>query len=389
MGYDRQKFTQLGFALSVLVTDRLSYQITARTWTDQGYLRVPGRVARTGLQKYTAGELQLTDRKPTEIVNVYRPPEEVFSDESLKSYEDVDVTDGHPDSMVDARSFKDVAVGHTTDAAYADGDYVVADMIIKDQNAIDAVQKGKASLSAGYEAEYHHEPGTTQDGESYEFVQRNIRINHVALVDQARAGREARLYDHSQQRGKPMGTVTIDGQSVEVQDQATAQLIQRAFDAQAKSNEELETKAKELEDEAKSLREQKETADAEKDKAIEERDEAKKAASDEAIQERIQAITDARTKAVKIAGDQFTCDSMDPMVIRREALKTARPTVDWDDKSDHYVQAAWDMEMERTTADRAADSHAAFGQDMAARPTDDAGGAGTQAYGEFLSGRQH
>jgi len=375
----------------VLVTDRQSYGITSRQWTDQGYLRVPGRVARTGIQQYLASELQLNDRKPNEIVNVYRPPEEVFSADSLKSYEDVDVTDDHPGELVSADSYKSVAVGHTTDAARPEDDrYVVVDLIVKDKNAIQAVEDGKVSLSAGYEAQYDYAPGVTEDGEEYDFVQRNIRINHVALVDKARAGERATLFDQSAtERSHTMATVTIDGKSVTVGDDATAQLVQQSLDAANKSYKDMEAKAKEYEDEAAKLREEMEGMKAEKDAAIEERDKAKQAASDEAIAERIKAVSDAHSSAVKIAGEDFTCDSTDVATIQRKALEKARPSVAWADKSDAYVKAAWDLEMERSTEDRAAESHRTFGQDMAGLHSNDKAPEGTQAYNQFLSGGKH
>ena len=374
--------------MSVLVTDRQSYGITAREWTDQGYLRVPGRVARAGIQKYLASELQLNDRKPDEVVNVYRPPDEVFSQDSLQSYEDVDVTNNHPDNLVSADSFKRVAVGHTTDAGRPDGDYVVADLIIKDKDAIQAVQDGKVSLSAGYEAEYSYEPGQTADGQPYEFVQRNIRINHVALVDTARAGQQARLYDHA--GGNRMSTITLDGKTVEVADNATAQLIQSAFDAKDMSYKEMEDKAKQMEDEAAKLRKQMEEMEASKDAAIEERDQAKKAASDEAIQERIKAVSDAKQTAAKVAGSDFTCDSVDPLTIKRNALAKARPAMDWADKSEAYVQAAWDHAVEQIDNDPAAASHKRFADDLAKHyQADDGRMAGTAAYEQFLSGGKH
>lgn len=59
--------------MTVTVVDRAGYGITHREFTDEGYLRVPGRVARVGVQKYQAQELGLTDRSPTSLVAVYRP----------------------------------------------------------------------------------------------------------------------------------------------------------------------------------------------------------------------------------------------------------------------------------------------------------------------------
>lgn len=181
--------------------------------------------------------------------------------------------------------------------------------------------------------------------------------------------------------------VTLDGQTIEVQDEPTAQLLQRTFDMSKKEMEDMEKKAKEHEDEAKNLREQLEQEKAAKDKAIEERDEAKKAASDEAIAERIKAVSDIRDKAQKIAGEKFTSDSMDVPTIQREALKVSRPTVDWNDQSDAYVQAAWDLEVENLNADPAKRSHDRLADDIKHLYDENGLPAGSKAYNDWLSGK--
>lgn len=172
---------------------------------------MPGRVARTGVQQYTAQELGLTDRPPNELVNVYRPPEEVFKPESLASYDNADITLQHPNDFVDSKTFKAVSVGHATTAGRRFGDFVVVDHLIKDQAAIDAINAGTAELSAGYSAEYILQPGVAPCGTPYEFIQTDILVNHIALCDSARAGHLARLFDSNKPKEqKPMPQITLD-----------------------------------------------------------------------------------------------------------------------------------------------------------------------------------
>lgn len=375
---------------AVQTNDRNTYTVSQRERTDQGYLMVPGRVARTGVQEYLASELGLADRPGSDLVSVYRPPEEVFSPNSLATYKSADVTDNHPDDLVTTVTYKDYAVGHTIGPGRQEGDYVVVDMIIKDQSAIDAVEEaGKAELSAGYENEYHYEPGTAPDGTEYEYVQRNIRINHIALVDKARAGHNAKLFDHN--GGLYMSTITLDGKTVKVGDEPTAQLIQQAFDAQSEKMGEMEAKVKSAKDEYEKLQKEMDEMKAAKDAQGEELEKAKEASSDAAVAERLKAVAETKDKAAKIAGDTFSCDSIDPLTIKREALKAARPTIDWDSQSEHYVAAAWDMETTKpeaeTTRDRAAQTVAQFGNDLAKAYTGDNGQmVGTSAYNSFLQG---
>ena len=170
---------------------------TGRSYTDNGFLRVTGRAARTGVYKYLASELLLKDREPNDIVNVLRHADDVFNTQSMASYSNVDVTNDHPSDLVNADSFKLTSVGHVISAKRS-GDFVEVDMIIKDATAIKDVEAGKVQLSPGYEVSYTPEKGVyTATGENYEFVQRDIKINHIAICNRARAGIQARINDSS------------------------------------------------------------------------------------------------------------------------------------------------------------------------------------------------
>lgn len=329
------RYTQDNNPSAIVVRDQSTYAISRREWTDNGYLKVPGRVAKSGVQQYLAAELGIEGRNPTDRVGVYRPADEVFSSDSLASYADVDVTIEHPGDMVNAETFSRHSVGHVTDAAKRDGEYVEAPLIIKDADAIREVEAGKVELSAGYLAEYVPESGTTDAGEPYEFVQKNIRINHVALVSSARAGRQARLYDEKPQEAV-MHQVTMDGTSVEVADKSTATLIQAQFDS-------LQKRVGDSEKQASDAKAATDAAEAKSDKLSEDNEKLKQQTSDEAISERVKSIHDAQSAASKLAGDKFSCDSLDPMTIKREALKVVRDSIDWSQKSDEYVAAAFDM----------------------------------------------
>lgn len=315
--------------MKIQICDRISFAISQREYTDEGFLRVPGRVARVGIQDYLAGELGL-DGDPMRIVRVMRPSEEVFNDASLESYASVDVTIEHPEGMVNSDTFKAVTVGVVRGSASQDGDFVVSDLIIKDKTAIAAVESGKVQLSAGYTALYDD---NVPEGADYEFIQRDIRINHVALVDRARAGAQARLFD-KQPELKSMVTLTLDnaGHSVEVADAATATLIKTTID---RLNTEVTTAQGETE---------KVTAD--RDLLQEQLDAATKLATPEALAARVGAIAKTKDMAVAIAGKDFTCDSVVLVEIQRAALAAKRPNITWSDKSDIYVQAAFDQGFE-------------------------------------------
>lgn len=323
------------------VFDRAGYRITHREYTDEGFLKVPGRVARTGIQEYLARELGL-DGDPMRIVRVYRPEEEVFADASLGTYDASDITSPHPPLLVTALTYKGVAVGVVRGPGRRDGDFVVCDLIVKDQKTIDEILGGKCELSAGYTAVYDETPGVTEDGQAYHYIQRDIKINHVAIVERARAGANARVFDRNPGGNTMPVLITTDsGRSVDVADPANAQVVADSFDRLLKRATDAESKA--------------DKAQAAADSATEKLGEAVKASSDEAIKARVTAISSTHALARKVAGDSFTCDSLDAIEIKRAALAVALPKRDWSDKSAGYVEAAFDAESDKDEGDEEED----------------------------------
>lgn len=343
--------------MQIRICDRMSFAVnTKRTYTDEGFLIVPGRVARTGTQEYLASELGITDRKPNDLIIVYRPDESVFEQASLDSYNGADITIEHPTAMVDSESYQNVSVGTVRGSGTKDGDFVNVELMIKSKEAVKSVESGKVQLSAGYTAIYDEAPKDSP----YDFIQREIRINHVALVDRARAGAQARLFDN-----KPgaltMPKITLDsGHSVEMPDAATATLVTDTI-------ERLTKRATDAEHASIDAHEKMEKAEAEKDAKHDELEEEKKKSSDSALNSRVEAIATITSDARKIAGEDFTCDSMNLLTIQRAALKVKRSTVDWKDKSDIYVQASFDSAIESVDAEptKTNDQLTRFAQDAA------------------------
>ena len=338
---------------TIFVQDKATFKTTARSYDEAGFLHVPGRVSRTGTQQYLRKELGL-DGDPNAVVTVYRPADEVFSQDSLASFDGADVTVMHPGELVNAKNYRKTSVGLIRGAGRPDGDFVTADLIIKDADAIKMVEeRGFVELSAGYTAEYEEAKGTTDDGTEYDYIQRNIRINHAALLPAgaARAGRQARIFDN-QPKGNTMTKVTLDsGRTVEIQDEATAALV----------SDYIERLKTQITDATTVSEKQQATIDGQAEQITA----LQAATADEAINERVAAVMDARTKAEKIAPG-VTFDSIDPVEIQRTALTKARPTVDWDEKSDAYVQAAFDMAFDHVeTTDAHADQKRKLAEDGA------------------------
>lgn len=166
----------------------------AGTWQHKdGYLMAEAFAVRTGIQLYAGSEVG----KPSmRVVRVYRPEDEVKKLDSLRTFSHAPVTLGHPSVDVTADNWRDLARGEvSTEAEWKDGK-IKLPLIVKDAQAIKAIEDGSArELSAGYACQLEFVDGVSPEGEQYDAVQRNIRINHLALVPAGRAGSECRVGD--------------------------------------------------------------------------------------------------------------------------------------------------------------------------------------------------
>ena len=119
-----------------------------------------------------------------------RLPEEVFAEKSLASYKGKPIIVTHDAGYVDTDNVKEEGIGTILAEGYRDGDDVRAEIIIHDT---DSLRKYKMrELSCGYNLRLDETPGVWE-GQPYDAIQRDIEINHLALVDKARAGEQARL----------------------------------------------------------------------------------------------------------------------------------------------------------------------------------------------------
>ena len=168
---------------------RLSENISRRE--PEGYLlclNVP--VARTGTQEYLPEELGLQGGGT--LIPVYRPEAEVFSAETIASFEGMPVTNDHPPEGVDVSNIRALQKGHAHNVRRGSGeesDLLLADLIITDPKLIHLIlEEGKREISCGYTYELCEENG--------QYIQRKIRGNHVAVVDAGRAGSRVSIKDH-------------------------------------------------------------------------------------------------------------------------------------------------------------------------------------------------
>lgn len=334
--------------------DKITLDRTRAIKLDNGFLRVPARIARTGVHEY---------RKPDgSIERAFRPEEEVSKPESLATFDGVPFLNDHPyaeGGVVTAQNAKRLGVGFVMHPAYRDG-FVEATILVEDAEMISEIEAGKLELSCGYFMDRDDKPGVAPDGQSYDFVQRNIHGNHVASVREGRAGPEVRIQLDAQAvtdsayavdfqhtpwfttdnsgivpKGPTMIKITIDSKETEVSEIASERIAnerEAAAKALASVKAELE-KAQAIND---GLKEQNGKLEA----ALKE--------APAKIKAELQAVASLTAQAKVLAPD-VAVDGLDAAGIKR-AVVAKLSTIKLDGKSDDYVSARFDLYVEQHEA---------------------------------------
>jgi len=253
-------------------------------------------VTKEGVFPYTGAQIDFSGTfglEPGKIYNVYRPASELFRDETLKSFNGVPFIEEH--EMIgdgcteyDNRPAGGVLFNSVSDPATGT---MIGDFRIFSEELKQSIEGGKKEISLGYRCRYEPERGIFK-GQPYDFVQRDITGNHIALVDKGRMGASVRVYDSkamvfdSMEAIKPITKGTDDMTEAE----------------KAQKEAEEASAAKKAQDEA---------AEAEAQKAKDEAAASEKKACDEAEaakKEEEQKAADAAAEAEKEKADKEKAD---------------------------------------------------------------------------------
>ena len=151
---------------------------------ENGYIVTKAKMASIKPMEYLGEEI---GEQAGKIYKVFRDEKEVFDDETIKSFEGKPITLTHPDEDVNASNWKETAIGHVQNVR-REGDYLVGDVYINDENAIKIIKEyGIKEVSCGYDSKLVKDGG--------KIWQTQIRGNHLAVVAQGRAGSECKLGD--------------------------------------------------------------------------------------------------------------------------------------------------------------------------------------------------
>lgn len=152
------------------------------SFTPEGYLKDRPILTSTGIFEYLNPD--------GTVRRELRLPEDVFDPESLASYKGKPIIITHDAGMVTKDNVHKFQIGTILTEGYRSGEDVRAEIVIHNTDAMKDC--GLKELSLGYSLDLDETPGVW-NGQHYDAIQRNIRINHLALVREARAGDQARL----------------------------------------------------------------------------------------------------------------------------------------------------------------------------------------------------
>lgn len=184
----------LSIAVGAVAMDRAD---TAREMDGNGFTEIKGNpLSKVGVFQYLGKSIPGAD--PAKVYNVYRPAEELGSQATLDSIKLTPWVDDH--AMVGTlRGAVDAAQkgvhGVIGQDVYFDGDTLYGNLKLFSNEHAARIADGKTPLSLGYRCRYEHAPGVF-NGQAYDYVQRQIRGNHIASVDDGRMGPEVAVLDH-------------------------------------------------------------------------------------------------------------------------------------------------------------------------------------------------
>ena len=311
------------------------------TIDENGFLVDTPVVARLGVQVY-----YMEDGR---TVREFRPAEEVFKDESLASYQGKPMTLDHV--FVNSENAKEVVVGSVSGKAESLGSSVVAPIVVYDNTAIQEAMAGNAKeLSVGYSAVLDDTPGwgdpitgeyvLKSDGEQFdapegwqEFdaIQRDIKVNHLAMVYRGRAGIAKLNMD-----GEQENPYTTD---VDINKEDKQEMIKIKLDGA----QEFEV-APEIASHIEALNAKADTAIAERD-ALKAKVDAMPAEIEAAVA-KAKADADALAALVAVAAEAgVKADGLDAKGIKVAYVKEVSG-LDVSEKSDAYIDAAFDIAKE-------------------------------------------
>ncbi|MGW1368453.1 DUF2213 domain-containing protein [Providencia hangzhouensis] len=169
--------------------------MTKRTYDNNGWLEVKDNpISKVGVFDYLGAEIGAP--VPDKIYRVLRPPEELASEATINSFKLTPFIIEHEMLGKHATPAEKKGIqGVIGENVYFDPPYLRANIKIFSDVALSNIDSGKIDLSPGYRSKYEFTSGI-YEGQHYDVIQRHLRGNHLALVDEGRTGPDVAVQDH-------------------------------------------------------------------------------------------------------------------------------------------------------------------------------------------------
>lgn len=162
------------------------------------FMEIKGNpISKVGVFPYAGFQIGSPELEPDKIYMVYRPEASLNEPQAIESFKLIPFTDEHAmlgseDGMTPAEE-KGVH-GVIGEDVYYEAPYLKANIKVFSEKLKGLINDGKKELSIGYRCLYEYNPGV-YNGESYDFIQKEIRGNHLALVEEGRSGHDVSVMD--------------------------------------------------------------------------------------------------------------------------------------------------------------------------------------------------
>lgn len=312
--------------------------------TPEGYLTVQVPITRPGVFPY--------QRQDGTVQMEAKLPDEIFNDRTIRSARSKPVTDEHPNEPVTINNYQSYAKGMShTDARVEDLKLFVS-LTITDKDLIQKVYDGKREISIGFMSDVVAESGT-YNGQQYEYVQRNIEINHIAIVDQGRAGPEVAIRADSvawqidnkenlEGSQNKMAKIKIKDTEYEVDDAVKAHIT--SLEKKASEKEQKGDSADALVGRIDALEAKLEAKEAELEAT------KQSVLTEDALNEKVQTRIALLDSAKPLLGDSFDFTGKTDREIKEAVISTTKQDFKGDGKSDDYINAFFDAMVEQVQA---------------------------------------
>lgn len=168
---------------------------SAKEYDKNGYFLVANNpISKSGVFEY-AGR-NITDApEPDKMYKVYRPESELNNPDTINSFKLIPIIDEHEMLGKDATPAERKGMhGVTGEDVYFKDNILYSNLKVHSESLKDKINNGKKELSCGFYNDWTKQSGTYK-GETYEYIQTNIKANHLALVDAGRMGKDVAVLD--------------------------------------------------------------------------------------------------------------------------------------------------------------------------------------------------